>query len=211
MKVYKLTTQNFTTFNLTKWGENVTHKTSGEGELCSNGWLHYYHNPLLAVLLNSIHANIHNPILWEAEAEGLHKDDYGLKGGCTKLTTIKQIPLPVVTKNQYQELCIRLAIDFQNRKLTTLPSEIFWLESAKKWLENDRNTDEYKNSFWEFLSLPYFSLSILHYASFAVVKEEVCYHIANVLNLYLIGHGAWRVHEDKIRLLKIINEVVPLN
>ena len=28
-------------------------------------------------------ADIANPILWEAEAEGLHRDDRGLKGGCT--------------------------------------------------------------------------------------------------------------------------------
>jgi hypothetical protein len=48
LKVYKLTNENFQTFGGCQWGENITHITSGEGDLCGPGWLHYYDNPLLA-------------------------------------------------------------------------------------------------------------------------------------------------------------------
>ena len=54
---YKLTNENHETYNGTKWGPGVTHETDGHGELCGSGWLHYYDDPLLAVLLNPIHAN----------------------------------------------------------------------------------------------------------------------------------------------------------
>ena len=57
-KLYKLTDQNHQTRNNTKWGAGVTHTASGQGDLCTAGWLHAYTSPLLAVLLNPIHANI---------------------------------------------------------------------------------------------------------------------------------------------------------
>ena len=129
MKVYKLTDQEFFTRNNTLWGENVTHETSGEGKLCSEGWLHYYHHPLLAILLNPIHADISNPILWEAEAEGKQLNDRGLKGGCTKLTTIKQITLPEITLEQRVEFAIRCAMEvYKNEN---------WLTWAKKWISGE--------------------------------------------------------------------------
>ena len=57
--VYKITNKNGRSrpghSNETQWGPNVTHTTSGEGELCGPGWLHGYHHPLLAVLLNLAH------------------------------------------------------------------------------------------------------------------------------------------------------------
>ena len=51
----KLTNENDQTYNKTQWGENITHKADGQGELCGTGWIHYYDSPLLAVLLNPIH------------------------------------------------------------------------------------------------------------------------------------------------------------
>jgi len=100
MIVYKLTDQNLQTHGGYQWEPGVARETDGNGDLCGPGWLHYYHDPLLAVLLNPIHADIEDPILWEAEAEGLHKDDQGLKGGCTKLTLLRQIDLPQITTEQ---------------------------------------------------------------------------------------------------------------
>ncbi len=100
MKKYKLTTQDLKTHNGFQWEIGKEQTTSGQGELCSSGWLHYYHHPLLAVLLNSIHANIKNPKLFEVKALGVHKNDKGLKGGCTKLTLVKEIELPIITLNQ---------------------------------------------------------------------------------------------------------------
>ena len=84
----------------TKWGPNVTHETSGEGELCGPGWVHAYTDPLLAVLLDPIHAGyINGTLLWEARGI-IRKDDHGLRVGCTKLTTVKQISLPKFSPEQ---------------------------------------------------------------------------------------------------------------
>jgi hypothetical protein len=96
MKLYKLTDENFQTKNQTQWGENVTHETGGEGDLCGPGWLHAYLNPYLAVLLSPLHVFFEHPVLWEAEGDGTFKYERQLKVGCTKLTTLKQIPMPVV-------------------------------------------------------------------------------------------------------------------
>ena len=100
MIVYKLTDQKLQTYGGCQWEPGVPRETSGEGNLCGPGWLHYYHDPLLAVLLHPLHGNFFNPILWEAEAEGLHRDDRGLKGGSTKLTLLRQIDLPQFTTEQ---------------------------------------------------------------------------------------------------------------
>ena len=54
---YKLTTQDLTTYNYTKWVLNEWKETSGTGKLCTEGWLHCYTSPLLAILLNPIHAS----------------------------------------------------------------------------------------------------------------------------------------------------------
>jgi hypothetical protein len=96
MKLYKLTDSKHQTRNSTQWGENVTHEATGDGKLCGPGWLHAYTDPLLAVLLNPIHGNIGNPVLWEAEGD-IGKDDRGLKVGCKSLTTIKQLDSPEIT------------------------------------------------------------------------------------------------------------------
>jgi len=100
MKAWKLTTQDNTTHNGFRWEVGRAAMSLGTGELCGPGWLHFYQHPLLAVLLNPIHANIQTPKLWEAVAEGEFKYDRGLKAGCTKLTLIREVPLPVVTTKQ---------------------------------------------------------------------------------------------------------------
>ena len=100
MKAYKLTDENNRSRNATKWGENVSVTATGGGKkLCSNGWIHFYTNPLIAVLLNPIHANFESPRLWECETSGEHIHE-PLKSGCKTLTTIKEIPLPAITDTQ---------------------------------------------------------------------------------------------------------------
>jgi hypothetical protein len=129
---YKLTDQNNMTFNKTVWGEDVTHKTNGKGELCGPGWLHYYHSPELAVLLNPIHADIRNPKLWECEAEDEYKDDMGLKGGCTKLTTVREIPLPEFSTEQKVKFAIYCTLETYRE-----PAFVQW---ANKWLDGSNRT-----------------------------------------------------------------------
>lgn len=94
---YKLTDEHARTYGGCQWGENVTHSGTGRGPLCGPGWIHVYDHPLLAVLLNPIHANFQHPRLWEAEGRGVTLDDHGLKRGVQTITTLREIPLPVVT------------------------------------------------------------------------------------------------------------------
>ena len=98
MKLYKLTDENDQTFGGCQWGENVTIKTSGTGELCGPGWTHWYTHPLLAVFLNPIHGyfDLKTAHLWEGKGT-IGKTDCKLKVGCTSGTTLKRIPLPIVT------------------------------------------------------------------------------------------------------------------
>jgi len=111
--LYKLTTHDGRTrvghTNETMWGEGVTHRGSGEGQLCGPGFIHAYETALLAVFLNPCHANIVDPILWEGEGE-IALRDRGLKVGCVEFTTLRQILLPVVTLEQrvrFAILCAR--------------------------------------------------------------------------------------------------------
>jgi hypothetical protein len=97
--LYKLTDQNGQTHNATQWGEGVTHHASGVGDLCSPGWLHAYTDPLLAVLLNPIHADITDPQMWICEGV-VGKEDKGLKVGCAVLTTIRRTDVPSVNTEQ---------------------------------------------------------------------------------------------------------------
>jgi hypothetical protein len=95
-RVWKLTDADLRSFNGFPWVVGVPRVASGHGALCDSGWLHYYHHPLLAAALNPVHADIPVPVLWEAEAAGRRLDDYGLKGGCTRLTLLRRVELPAL-------------------------------------------------------------------------------------------------------------------
>ena len=96
--VYKLTDKDFRTYGGCQWGDGVSHKAPGGGNLCSRNWLHAYRTPLLATLLNQAHAAFSAPVLWECEAEVGR--DAGDKLGCTYIKTLRIIPLPEVTQEQ---------------------------------------------------------------------------------------------------------------
>jgi len=131
---YKLTNQNNKTFGDCLWGEDVTHETDGKGSLCGPGWFHAYRNPLLAVFLNPIHANIKEPRLWECVGEGEYLDDRGLKCGVTRLTTVREVPLPEVSATQ------RIAFAILRAKEVCGDSE--WCVWADNWLSGTDRTSE---------------------------------------------------------------------
>jgi len=99
MKLYKLTDQKMRTYNDFQWELGRWYETSGEGDLCGPGWLHFHTNPLLAVLFNSIHADFKNPRLFEAEGE-IGKRNYNIKVGCKRGRVVKEIELPEITTAQ---------------------------------------------------------------------------------------------------------------
>lgn len=132
MKLYKLTNSNARTYNDTQWGAGVTHKASGEGQLCGPGWLHAYTDPLLAVLLNPIHANFEEPRMWESEGQ-VGITNHGLKVGCTTLTTVREIPLPNITVEEKVRFGILCAL-----KVYKDESFVTW---AKNWLIRANRTE----------------------------------------------------------------------
>ena len=73
MKLYKLTTQDGYTRkgeeNQTKWveGNTYTKPKVKNPRLCSEDVYHAYSNLNLGLLLNSRHANIDNPRIWQVE------------------------------------------------------------------------------------------------------------------------------------------------
>ena len=96
--------------NHTQWGAGVTHEAAGptDGPLCSASWIHAYEHPLVAVLLNPIHADLKNPQLWSCRGE-IGKRDGPLKCGCRKLTTVEILPLPEITTEQKVRFAIGCA------------------------------------------------------------------------------------------------------
>ena len=133
MKKYKLTNQDMTTHNGCKWELSVPKETDGNsGSLCNEHWLHYYHNTLLAVLLNPIHADIDHPRLFEVKALGKHLNDNGLKGGCTKMTLVKELKVPEITVNQQIAFAILCSLEVYKE-----PSYVKW---ANDWLSGVNRT-----------------------------------------------------------------------
>ena len=136
--VYKLTEKNGRTKGDTQWGNNISHTAKGnDKELCSGGWIHYYTHPLLAVLLNPIHADFTYPKLWEAEASGEIIDE-ALKSVCKTLTTIKEIPLPEISgvqKIAFGILCTK----------EVCKNEV-WNKWADKWLSGEDRSNESANA-----------------------------------------------------------------
>lgn len=134
-KLYKLTDENCRTRNDTQWGPGVSHSGTGVGKLCSPGWVHAYEHPLIAALLNPIHADFKNPRLWEAEGEVAIRDGQ-VKCGCKTLTTTREIPLPEITT----EMRVRFAILCAKQVAPLAPWEA-WNTWADKWLSGENRSD----------------------------------------------------------------------
>jgi len=113
VKLYKLTDQDGYTRrgmeNETQWGAGIAHTASGTGGLCTDGVIHAYEHPLLAAFMNSSHANLKDPQLWEAEGEVVVREGQ-LKCGVKTLTTLRKIDLPVISTEQRVEIAIRCAL-----------------------------------------------------------------------------------------------------
>ncbi|MEN6550233.1 MAG: hypothetical protein ABFE07_29665 [Armatimonadia bacterium] len=132
MLLYKLTDATGQTHGGCQWGEGVTHTAPGGGALCTKAWIHAYTSPLLAVLLNPIHGRFTPEAmrLWECEG-GIGATDHGLKVGCTSLTTIREIPVPQVSCEQWVSFAILCAKE--------VCTDDGWTEWAGSWLDGDRS------------------------------------------------------------------------
>ncbi len=120
------------------WGNNLgkTMEITKTGNtLCSDEVFHFYDHPALAVILNPIHGNYDTQTmrLWEVEAAEIVAHD-GCKGGCKKMTFLKEIPIPKITIQQKVEFAIRVSLLVYHEKSYTR-----W---ATDWLSGkDRSAD----------------------------------------------------------------------
>ena len=133
-QLYKLTDENMRTLGRCRWGEGVEHTASGKGNLCTKGWIHAYTSPLLAVFLDPIHGDIGDTaLLWEAEGD-VGKTDNGLKVGCTRLKTIRQIEKPLITTAQRIAFGILCALE--------ISTDVDFQKWAKNWLSGKDRSRE---------------------------------------------------------------------
>ena len=130
--LYKLTNGSGMTRGNTQWRENVTHRAKGKGvELCSPGVIHAYRDPYLAIFHDPIGGNYGDTaLMWEAKGKVVADD--GLKVGCKSLTTLRQIPLPVLTTEQRVEIAIRISL--------LVYKETSYVAWAEAWLSGKDRT-----------------------------------------------------------------------
>jgi hypothetical protein len=130
---YKLTDQNVRTYKGFQWvvGEWAEAPGKLDQTLCSDGWIHFYDDPLLAVFFNPIHANIDKPRLWEIEIDGDTKMD-ATKGGARRARLVRELPLSLISLSQRVEIAIRCVLTVYSE-----PNFVIW---AEKWLNGTTRT-----------------------------------------------------------------------
>ena len=126
--IYKLTDKNLQTSNAFQWEIGKWYKTSGKGELCGDGWLHAYHSPDLAILLNPSHADIEEKTmrLFRAEGRGKSLDDKGLKVGFSQMRIVEEIDKPKWTTTQRVAFGLLCAMEVCKNEA--------WRKWAQDWL-----------------------------------------------------------------------------
>ena len=93
------------------WFDGEEKVATGTGGLCTDGVIHYYDHPMLAVLFNPIHADIQPPRLIEIETEEEIAHD-GLKGGCKKAKFVKELAVPEITAEQKVAFVIKISLKY---------------------------------------------------------------------------------------------------
>lgn len=155
MKLYKLTESNNQSKNGMTWGQGRTNQLpiKDNAQLCSSDLIHTYKSFEYALVLNYIHNNIQNPILWEAEGEAV-KEDWD-KVGCFSLTTIRQIPIPnwflntQIRRKIYAEVMKRLS----DKAVFNISNDFFL--SRYTLISQSNNSQEQHSYFRELLQIVY--------------------------------------------------------
>jgi len=117
-------------WKLKKWKE-----VEGDKEffgVFSEGWLHCYSDPLIAILLNPINENIQNPRIFEVEVDG--KEAYNnMKYAYKKMRLIKEVNVPKITLEQKVKFAVLCALEVcTDNKFTS------W---AKDWYGGKKRKD----------------------------------------------------------------------
>jgi len=110
---YKLLDEDNTSYRGHEWkNDDKWHHASGNPDqlLCTDGWLHCYETPELALLHNPIHANVKHPRLWVVEVAGNCLRDHQLKCGYRHMRLVCELVPQAVTTAQ----CVRYAHEVAN-------------------------------------------------------------------------------------------------
>ena len=134
-KLYKLTDEQGRTRagkdNELTWAVGVEHRTACKGtRLCTADVIHAYEHPLIAVLMNPVHADF-NPNtmrLFVAEGEIVAREGQ-LKCGVYALKIVEEIAVPTLTNEQR----VKCAILCTKR----VCQEAAWNVWADKWLSGE--------------------------------------------------------------------------
>jgi len=189
---YKLTKQDLTTYNDTKWVLNEWKETSGLGGLCNSGWLHCYTNPLLAILLNPIHADINSPKLFKCEVEGKWLTDHGLKEGWTRMRIIEEMEVPQLSEINKIAFGILCALEVNNDEK--------WVTWANNWLENkDRSKKPAADAASD-------AAYAAHYAASANI--DAAYYAA--ASAYAASNAAYYAASANIDLIKLAEKAIEI-
>jgi len=126
MLLYKLTNSEGYTRGATYWEVGVTHTLMPcqNPKLCSGDVFHAYTSPLLAALLNHVHADYCNPQCFTCEGTVAVSD--GTKVGCFSLEVLGTFSLPQVTRVQAVAFHILCGL-----QVCKIPRFVHW---AERWL-----------------------------------------------------------------------------
>ena len=176
---YKLTDQNMQTYNRFQWKLDKVYEIdidlrNKNMPLCFSSWFHVYSHPLVAVLMNPIHAMFKNPRLFKCSCSGYHQTDDGLKEGFTKVKLLKELEIPEITLTQKAAFGILCAKKVCKEKK--------WNEWADRWLKG-------KNGFWDTTDIIYCAANVAHIAACsAYYAAHITYSVADAT--YLAAHAA---------------------
>lgn len=137
MKVYKLTESDLTAnggFQYAIGIKAMPGRINPDAPLCGPTWLHAYPTMGLVVFMSPIHVEYDAPRLFEADAGGHIKYASG-KLGCTELTLVREVEIPVVPTEARVEFAIRVV---QLVIGDTCPEWGVW---ADNWLAGQRDNE----------------------------------------------------------------------
>ena len=192
------------------WSEGARHEIAKElrdktKPLYSMHYIHAYENPYIAVLMNSMHGNFRNPILWQATG-WISTRDQQLKCGCFSLKTLRQIPLPTLTTAQRVRIAIYCALALkqsQNFKI--------W---AENWLTGKARTAAaaaYAAAHVAHVAAAHAADAAAMHAAHAAMHAAyaAAYAAAHVAAVHAAKAAVHAAHAAKpFKLVKIINRVL---
>jgi hypothetical protein len=133
--LYIFTTKNYETdiysANIREWGVNITHGSKSDYWLNKQDPILAYKNVLLAVFMAPTHVAQKYSVMWECEGDIVEQVSQ-LKCRCTSLTTLRQIPMPIITLEQRVKFAILCALQLCN--------EIWFVDWANNWLNGKDRT-----------------------------------------------------------------------